>query len=212
MPSITRRPPKSEEDRTAVRARLLATTQRLLTEGVGFTELGVQRIAAEAKVARSSFYMHFKDKSELLLQLAASFKQKSFDIVSRWQAGPDADWEGLARAYEEVIALYRENRALLGAINEAAAYDPAVRAYWNAQLSRFRTAMAERLRADQRDGLLGPDVDPEVAARVVVFGGFAVLSQHIADGDSAEDAAVARETALAHWHGTFRRPSPSTGR
>ncbi|PZG16342.1 TetR/AcrR family transcriptional regulator [Nonomuraea aridisoli] len=207
MPSITRRPPRSDEDRTAVRARLLATTQRLLTEGVGFTELGVQRIAAEAKVARSSFYVHFRDKSELLLLLATSLKQKSFDIVSRWQSEREADWEGLARAYEDVLTLYRENAAVLRAINEAATYDPAVRAAWNAQLGRFHRTVADRLRADQRAGLLGPDVDPEIGARVVVFGGFAVLSQHIADGDAADDAAVAREVALAHWHGTFRRPA-----
>jgi AcrR family transcriptional regulator len=208
MPSITRRPPNSDDCRSAVKARLLAATQHLLAEGVNFTELGVQRIAAEAKVARSSFYVHFKDKSEVLLLLAAALNQKSFALVSQWQTDQDAGCESLTRLYEDILVLYRENGTVLAAINEVAAYDPAVHAFWTAQLDRFCAAAAEHLRRYQRDGLPARNVNPAVVAKVIVFGGFSVLAQHVAEGDSSEDAVVARELALTYWHGAFQRPAP----
>ncbi|MEU6204148.1 helix-turn-helix domain-containing protein, partial [Micromonospora musae] len=62
MPSITRRRSAAADRRLPVEAQILAATERLLGEGESFTELGVQRIAREAGVARSTFYMHFADK------------------------------------------------------------------------------------------------------------------------------------------------------
>ncbi|MEU6203817.1 helix-turn-helix domain-containing protein, partial [Micromonospora musae] len=62
MPSITRRRSGGSDRRLSVEAQILAATERLLAEGESFTELGVQRIAREAGVARSTFYMHFADK------------------------------------------------------------------------------------------------------------------------------------------------------
>ena len=208
MPSITRRIPNSDDCRSAVKARLLAAAQRLLAQGVNFTELGVQRIAAEAKVARSSFYVHFKDKSEVLLLLAAALNQKSFDLVSQWQADQDAGCESLTRLYEDILVLYRENGAVLAAINEVAAYDPAVHSFWTAQLDRFCAAAAEHLRRYRSATAWARNVNPAVAAKVIVFGGFSVLAQHVAEGDSSEDAVAARELALTYWHGAFRRPAP----
>jgi AcrR family transcriptional regulator len=58
MPSITRRTRSGAERRAEVESRLLGATVRLLAGGESITELGVQRIAAEAGVARSSFYVH----------------------------------------------------------------------------------------------------------------------------------------------------------
>ena len=46
MPSITRRGARSV-GRPSAEQRILATTKRLLDEGARFTELGLQRIAAD---------------------------------------------------------------------------------------------------------------------------------------------------------------------
>jgi AcrR family transcriptional regulator len=187
--------------------RLLAATERLLAEGVTFTELGVQRIVAEAKTARSTFYMHFRDKTELLLRLATALREQSFALVSQWQTSEEADSEDLAHLYEMVIALYREHGAVLAAVTEVAAYDPAVQAFWATQLDRFSAATAERLRQDQQKGRLDPRLDPLTAAKVIVRGGDRVITQHIAEDDGSSDAAVAQELARLQWYGAFRRPA-----
>jgi AcrR family transcriptional regulator len=85
MPSITRPRPQGPDRRAAAVAQVLAATERLLGEGVPFTELGVQRIAAEAGIARSTFYLHFRDKTELLVRLAGSLKEELFDLGEDWR-------------------------------------------------------------------------------------------------------------------------------
>lgn len=207
MPSITRRTRSNTERRAEVENRLLETTVRLLAEGESITEVGVQRIAAEAGVARSSFYVHFPDKTALLVRLTEDLRQKSYELVSVWQQDESADTlESLLTLYRGVITFYRENRALLTAINEVSAYDPVVRQAWSMQLDRFAEGTAARLRQDQERGLAPADLDPVAATRVIVVGGAQAIVQHITDDDGAGDEAFARELALIVWHGAFRRP------
>jgi hypothetical protein len=72
-----------------------------------------------------------------------------------------------------------------------AAYDPAVRAFWAAQLERFYTATEKRLRQDQKKGRLDPRL----------------VTQPVAEDDGSGDAAIARELADLQWYGAFRRPN-----
>jgi hypothetical protein len=48
-----------------------------------------------------------------------------------------------------VVSVYRDNRALLTAINEVSAYDLVVRQAWSAQQKRFAEGTIVRLRQDQ---------------------------------------------------------------
>jgi hypothetical protein len=63
------------------------------------------------------------------------------------------------------------------------------------------------LKEEQRAGRTPADVDPELAAKVIVQGGGQVLAQQVSDGDGSEDALVARELACGYWYGVYRRPS-----
>lgn len=186
---------------------MLAATGRLLAEGVAFTELGVQRIAAEAGIARSTFYLYFRDKTELLVRLAGSLKDELFDLGEDWHpSGPGGGPEGLAALYERMIRYYRDHGAVLAAITETAAYDAAVRDYWNETTSRFAERAVARLREEREAGRLAPDVDPVVAGWTSAVGGAQVIALHVATGAESSDAEVARELALSQWYGVYRRP------
>src|SRR5262245_36992833 len=106
MPSTTPRrvalgrPPSAEAD-------ILAATRRLLVGGASFTELGVQQISAEAGVARSSFYVHFRDKIDLLVRLAAQLMAPTFDATSAWR--PSDGVEGLVDTFLHVLSFYRQH-------------------------------------------------------------------------------------------------------
>jgi AcrR family transcriptional regulator len=208
MPSITRRRPREPDRRAAVEAQVLAATKRLLTSGAGFTELGVQQIAAEAGVARSTFYLYFRDKSDLLIHLAGDLKEQVFTLVADWRpTGPTGGPDALAAAYANILRFYRGNVAVLTAVNEAAAYDPVIRDFWDGQLARFAEVVAARLSEEQGAGRLGAGLDPVAAARVIVWGGERVIARHVALDDGSGDAALARELALQQWHGAYRRPA-----
>ncbi|GII56813.1 hypothetical protein Pth03_52020 [Planotetraspora thailandica] len=206
MPSITRRPAREPDRRAAVEAEVVSAARRLLARGAGFTELGVQQIAEEAGVARSTFYLYFRNKSDLLLQLAGELKQRIYDLGASWTpTGPGGGLDGLAANYEAMVRFYRENAEVLAAIAETSAYDPEVRDYWEGQLARFAGRVAEVVAEEQRAGRTAGDFDPVTAGRVMVWGGERVIGRHVAMGDAAADASVARELAGQHWFGVYHR-------
>ncbi|NMO55891.1 TetR/AcrR family transcriptional regulator [Actinoplanes sp. TBRC 11911] len=207
MPSITtRRSTHAAERRAEIQARILAAVERSLEGGERFTDLSVQRIVETAGIASSTFYVHFRDKSDVLLSLAAKLKDTSFNRVTVWDPDGTDPFPAMVEILTGVIAVYREHAALLRAVLEVAAYDEAVRQMWNDELER-QVALGRRwLEAAQRDGMTSAGVRTDTAVRVLVHGGIQAITHHIATGDPADDAAVAREIAEIQWFGALRRP------
>src|SRR5260370_26990762 len=85
MASVTRPRSRQLKRRAEIEAAVLAATERLLAGGANFTELGVQRIVAEAGVARSSFYMCFPDKVTVLVRLRRNMKDELFRQATLWR-------------------------------------------------------------------------------------------------------------------------------
>ncbi|MBQ1022065.1 TetR/AcrR family transcriptional regulator [Micromonospora sp. D93] len=210
MPSITRRRPRNPDGRAAVETRVLAATERLLKEGIRFTDLGVQRIAAEAGVARSTFYTHFRDKTELLMRLAGTMRESSFDRTGGWDpGGPGDPLARLTEVFADVIRIYRTYAPVLAAVSEVAAYDEAVREYWAAGLEKFVARTVDALRIEQQAGRTPADLDVTAASRLIVVGGDRFLADHVSttSADPDTDAAAARELAATWWYGVYRRPA-----
>ncbi|HEY6492892.1 MAG TPA: TetR/AcrR family transcriptional regulator [Trebonia sp.] len=205
MPSITRRPARNPRPRTSAEDAILAATQGLLADGTNFTELGVQQISTAAGVSRSTFYSHFRDKTDLLMRLAAPMLATAFTITEGWQ--PADGVEPLADTFLRVVEVYREHTALLRAIVEVAAYDETVRGFWSQGLGQFTDRTIALLREDQQAGGTPADVDPVSAVRVIVIGGERAIFDHTVAADPAEDATFARELARIWWYGVYRRPA-----
>jgi AcrR family transcriptional regulator len=208
MPSTTRRQAQDTDRRSVVEGQILAATEQLLRGGSRFTDLGVQRIAEAAGVARSSFYFSFRDKTDLLIRLAGTLKQQVFDLAKDWHPeGPGGGLDGLTAVFANIIAFYRQHADLLAAINEVAAYDSKVAEVWSAELNRFTDRTAELIREEQTAGRTPRDIDPVTAAEVTTWDGDRVIARHVAHNDPSRDDAVARELALIRWYGVYRRPT-----
>ncbi|MFQ3558978.1 TetR/AcrR family transcriptional regulator [Streptomyces gramineus] len=209
MASTTRRPSSASDRRAVLEKRILAVIDEQLREGATYTELSVEHIARSAGISRSTFYLYFRDKVDVLLRLSGTLKRESHAIAASWRpTGPDGGLDALIRTYERILEHYRRYSALLSAIHEVAAYDPAVREAWDAYQNQF-IANAVGVIEEERDaGRTAADIDPAVAAKNVVRGGGQVIARQVAGEEGATDAAVARELALTYWYGVFRRPSP----
>src|SRR5215470_13563601 len=135
MPSITRKPSSADERRRAVEGQVYEAVERLLDEGESYTELSVQRIIDRAGVARSTFYAHFRDKSDLLRRFADRLQREVFDEGNAWTE-MDNSLPGLVTTFEKGLALFRAHWPLLTAIDQTAAYDPSVRAFFAVGMDR----------------------------------------------------------------------------
>ncbi|MFE9629296.1 TetR/AcrR family transcriptional regulator [Streptomyces sp. NPDC006527] len=211
MASTTRRPSSAADRRAALEKRILSVIEECLRGGVTYTELSVEQIAQAAGISRSTFYLYFRDKVDVLLRLSGCLKTESYAIAATWRpTGPDGGLDGLARTYELILRHYREHAALLAAINEVAAYDPMVRRAWTADQDRFIGNLVTVLKEEQRAGRTPADIDPELAAKVIVQGGGQVIAQQVSNSDGSDDTVVARELACGYWYGVYRRPGSPT--
>jgi AcrR family transcriptional regulator len=205
MPSITR--PQTPTGRYGdVEARMLAATEELLRSGATFTELGIQRVTAEAGVARSTFYVYFTDKAELLLRLTQRLGEVSFGFFDGWSPDDEDARDELLRRFVDVTAHYRQNAHLLTAVLEVAAYDRAFATFWKQRLDPFLANVTGMLRAEQEAGRTASTFDPEAASRVMVSSAMQAIAQQIIYGDASTDEQTARELAFQEWYGTYRRP------
>jgi AcrR family transcriptional regulator len=208
MGSITRPRSQPSKRRAETETAVLAAVQRLLFDGENFTELGINRIAQEAGVARSTFYLCFQDKTDVLIRLTGSLKDELFAIGAAWRpTGPGGGLEGLATVFEQQLRFYRERAPLLAAITEVSAYDPAMRKATIQELGRFADHVTGLIAEEQRAGRLSADIDPVIASRVQIWGGEQAVARQVALGNPQEDVRFAREAASSQWFGLYRRDS-----
>jgi AcrR family transcriptional regulator len=175
-----------------VELRILEATERLLRDGASFTHLSLREISQAAGIARSTFYVHFADKSDLLLRLAARAGNDLRDAADGWwrqqRSGGDAS---LSEMMLQVIQTYRGHATVLAAVDEVAGYDPSVAALWRSRYDRYAQRLCRQLQDDQRAGWVPVDVDVPAAAFIVVWSIERAVSEHVRACDPAEDGALA---------------------
>jgi AcrR family transcriptional regulator len=164
----------------------------------------VRQIAEAAGVARSTFYVHFRDKTDLLIRLAGDTNRQIFDVGEGWRP-EEGGLEALIDVFAAVIAVHRERAAVIAAVHEVSAYDPVVRDFWDGEINRSAERMRATLAGARRAGRVAADMDPDTAARVMAWSGERVIARHVAVRDPAEDAALARELAMQRWYGVYAR-------
>lgn len=148
MTALSRRSALSEQQRGRTRESILAATRHLLRDGRAFAGLSVGEISIGASVSRPTFYSYFQDKRELVLSLGSELEADVRAAAGPWLRDEDDD---LRATLEIVLACFRAHQATLGAIVEAATYDPQVAAFWRDFHAWFMVNAAERaMRADPR--------------------------------------------------------------
>lgn len=166
MPSVTRPAAGKRQDRRAeLERRLFAATEELVAEGAGFTELSVERLAAAAGISRSTFYVHFEDKGDLVRRLATTVLAELRDVSSTWwETAEHADPAGLTEAVTAIVAVYRRRAPAFTIITETAAYDPTVAGEVRTLMGSIITATRDAIDRGQAAGVMRPVRPAETAA------------------------------------------------
>ena len=199
MPSLTR-PGRNRLKREEIVRRLVEAVENELAAGTPYTELSVLRIAEQAQIARSTFYLHFPDKSRLLIAVAEEALQGLFDAAAQWWAADHSDGPaGVEQAMTSMLRVYRAHPRVLSALAEVSYYDDEVSAYWLGKLGAFVATEQQRLEQEQRAGTVSADMDCANTARLLAGMVERTISLHVAATGPEADPPMAKALARSIW-------------
>lgn len=207
MSSVTRTGQTSRHDRReAMERRLFDATEHLIREGAGFTEISVERLAAQAGISRSTFYVHFQDKGDLARKLAATVLTELGEVSDRWwQTAEHADRAALKDAITAIVDVYRRHAAAFTAVVETATYDPSVAEVLQARVQQIINTTRAAIERGQVAGVMR-DVAPVETAAVLTWMVERAGYQLVRAGDPAADPKIVQVLTDIVW--TTLYPAP----
>lgn len=153
-----------------VEDRLLAATESLLESGYKFGALTVDQLAREAGIGRATFYLHFRDKGELVRRLMRRLTAEVTESAGGWfRGGGEVDRRSMRFALHGIVGTFKKHQAVLAAVTDMAPFDPAVaeaHAQMMDELCRLSRKAVSQVR---RDGRGTPAASPELADLLTWF-------------------------------------------
>jgi len=199
MPSVTRRTPAAARP-PAAPARLIEATERLLASGTPYIGLSVEQLCSEAGVARSTFYVHFRDKGELVIRVAERMLVQLAAAAEAWWI-PGTSRPELLEATRRLVGVYARHRAVFVALTETAAYDAELRELQEAMVDRHAEPLTKLIEEGKRDGAVR---DLHARETVVALVGMVQgACARLAGDDEAELDRLAEAITAIAWHALF---------
>ena len=135
---------RRRRSRAAASAEILTAAETFLRERP-FRELSVEEVMTRTSLSRSSFYVYFRDRHDLLLRLVQDIGAQLYVVAERWFAGSGQPGEDVRQALDGVVAVYADHGRVMRAISDAASVDPEVESVYDALVAGFVDATASRL-------------------------------------------------------------------
>jgi AcrR family transcriptional regulator len=194
------------------RSRILQAARTLVSEG-GWQETQVASVAAAAGIATGTVYRYFASKAELFAEVLSQVSQREVDVLADIAASDGTAAERLHSAVSTFVRRAMRNPRLAYALIA----EPCDKAIDEARLT-YRAAISEVVRAliaaGRQAGTMRTDVEPDIAATVIV-GGFmegligplSPLRQQQTDTHQRDVAALADQIATLACASVAAAPS-----
>lgn len=208
MASVTRRTRTSAELDAVpgMEERLQQALERLLARGYTITALSVDALAREAGIARATFYLHFRDKGELVARLIARVEEEVVGAGGLWFVhAEEVSYDDLRAAMGRFFEAYMTHQPILAAAAETAPYDAQVATLHRRMLERFVGESRQAITRVAASGRGHAEMPPMLADVL----SWSVNHTYVMFGRDLEPAA--REAfidAWTHvvWHAIFAAP------
>jgi len=152
--------PPREERRSLLAKHFVGVVEPLLDAGETYADLSVERLIKAVDISRSTFYVYFDDKGDLLGAMAQDVTRDLAEAGSGWfELATDATKEDLREALRPLFDTYRRHQTLLGAITEAAGYDPRVREQHLVLVEQAVSGLCAQIELQQCAGTAPPELD-----------------------------------------------------
>ncbi len=129
-----------------------------------FRDLTVNALMRNTSVSRSAFYQYFEDLHDLMQELLDELEQAILAGAAPWFTGAGDPVALLRESLTALVRVCYERGPLLRAVADAAPTDNRLETAWNEFVGNFDAAVAERIKEDQRLGLI-PDLNATTVAK-----------------------------------------------
>jgi AcrR family transcriptional regulator len=166
-----------------------------------FKDLTVDQISRLAGVSRTAFYIHYRDKGELLMEAVEEVAAALYEQADRWWHGEGEPAELVREAVGGVARVWASQAQVLAAVTEASTYDDEVREFWVGVVGRFVSATEEHIRAEVAAGRTPASVDAASAADALCWMTERYCYIHLCGGDRTPNQVTAELTRV--WTATL---------
>ena len=166
MPSVTRKAKsKREERREELRESLLAAVEAMVANGESFTELSVERLVQEAGLSRSTFYVYFEDKGDLVRAWFSQILEELREAAAPWwRLDESATRDDVREVLARIVTTYRPHTTLMAAVYDTASYDTLVGEEVAEMMGANIASLRSHIRRGQKAGWVTPDLLPDETA------------------------------------------------
>lgn len=189
--------PSKDERRVTLARYFSEAVEPLLAAGESYSDISVERLITAVDISRSTFYIYFDDKGDLLKAIGEDVTLDLAAAGAHWFELPaSAGRADLRAALVPLFETYRRHQRVLQAITEAASYDANIRTLHLALVDRAATGLADHVRVQQAAGAMPAELDADLTARWLVWmlerGLYQLLAPSTsADGERLLDALTA---------------------
>lgn len=184
---------------------LLDALEGLLGE-VSWERISVDRITERGEVGRTAFYFYFRSKEAALQALIERSLASIWETGGDWLFGEGEPREALGRAVEGLVAAWDAHAALLGAVVEAASYDPGIRFFWQSELEGFIDAVEARIERDVASGHGCRGLDPRGTAEALCWMNERCCYVYLSPGGDRRRPEEVAGKLFAIWRSTLYGP------
>jgi TetR/AcrR family transcriptional regulator, ethionamide resistance regulator len=182
-----------------IEALLRDALRALMADGTTFGALSVERIVAQAGLARSTFYLNFDDKAAMLRTLSAHSLERLYVGARAWiRKGADVTREDIAAGMRQIIDEYMEDEIVIRAVAEASVYEPSVRDAYFGGVEGFAGALERMIRTGVKAGRMR-EVSPRQTAAALAWMTERTISRVPPNATATQRAATADALADVVW-------------
>jgi AcrR family transcriptional regulator len=206
MRAVSTRPlqPPLSERRARLARHFVDAVEPWLEAGESYADISVERLITAVDISRSTFYVYFDDKGDLLGAMAEDVTRDLAEAGSAWFGlATDATKNDLRDALAELFATYRRHRTLLGAITESAAFDARVRERHEALVDEAVSGLDSHIKDHQSAGAAAPDLDARRTAQWLTWMYERGLYQLVGPASAAETRKLLDTATNLIWRAIY---------
>lgn len=207
MAGVTDRKRRRRRSPEEAQREIIDAAETLLHERP-FRELTVDELMRRTGLSRPSFYVYFRDRHHLVLEVVRHLERELMDVSERWYRSAAPNAAVVESALLGVVGVYERHGPVLCALADAAADDPGVEEVYRELVRRFVDATAEHIEQEVAAGTIA-GIEPGPTATALIHLNERYLGISLGQKPFADPAEVLR-TLTAIWTRTLYGAAAAT--